>query len=420
MKRIGNATIAAGLTAGAVFLAGGCSAATPPEAPSPSISSWGDVLGAPSTGPSQVFEGCAKWEDSHTASLKKALTDIATKEVIETNLSPGVAVTAGCGETVLASIGVGRTEAGNKGTKVNPAKTKYDLASTTKPFTAAILLKLQEEGKLSIKEEVSTYLSGYKGGGKEKITLQQLLTHTSGLNSKVEDYRGIVGGATSPQDARNRIIAQNPTAEPGTEFAYSNSGYVVAWAVGEAALGASLQQKLTSDILEPLGMKSTSFHPKGECAPTKSDYTDQKFTCVQQDLLARAQGGESGHAGLFSTTEDLGRFAAMLVQKGIYAGKTVLKPESVEAMSKPQGNENYGAGMRINTAGKYCPSMSEGAFGHTGWNGTFLMADPKTGMWITLGMNASLLNRIPKVDDKISTARQALCNAVGTGYSALK
>jgi CubicO group peptidase (beta-lactamase class C family) len=352
--------------------------------------------------------------------LQKALVSTAQKYVIAPGVSPGIAIGVGCGETPIVSVGVGRTEPDGKGVTVSPATTKYDLASTTKPFTAAILLKLQEEGKLKLKDKVSKYLGGYTGGGREKITLFELLTHTSGLNSREEDYRGIVDKASSPQDARNRILAQTPTGEPGKQFAYSNSGFTVAWAAGEAALNGSLEAKLSADILLPLGMKNTTFRPKTNCAPTRSDYSDERFMCTQQDLLARKQGGVSGHAGLFSTTEDLGKFAAMLVQNGTFAGKTILKADSVKAMAKPQGDKNYGTGVRINADGKYCTKMSEAAFGHTGWNGTFLMVDPKTGMWITIGMNASLTNRIAKVDGQISTARTALCGIVGSSYTALQ
>lgn len=136
------------------------------------------------------------------------------------------------------------------------ADAPYQIASVSKQFTAAALLILEDEGKLSLDDKVSKYLPGISGG--DKIALRQLLNHTSGLQDYwPQDYSfADMAKPTTPQGIVDRWAKKPLDFEPGTQWQYSNTGYVVAGMIVEKVAGMSLLDLLQARVFKPLGIKA--------------------------------------------------------------------------------------------------------------------------------------------------------------------
>ncbi len=264
--------------------------------------------------------------------------------------------------------------------------TIFDLASLTKPIaTASSILLLVEQGKLSVTDRVAKHLPEFAAHGKEKITVEQLLLHTSGLlaDNPVADYR----------DGRAKAlerICQLPTQnEPGSRFVYSDVNYIVLGELVEKLGGMPLDQFAAKHIFTPLGMKETGYRPaeklRERCAPTEK--RDGKWLVGEvHDPRAALLGGVAGHAGLFGSADDLAVFAQMLLDGGSYKGTRVLAPATVKLLTTPRPVPLAGGKSGLRTYGwdvqtPYSANRGElfsatRSFGHTGFTGTSLWIDP--------------------------------------------
>ncbi len=262
----------------------------------------------------------------------------------------------------------------------------FDLASLTKPIaTASSIFVLLEQGKLGLTDLVSQHVPGMPFQG-AKITIAHLLTHTSGLiaDNALSDYRD--GRAK----ALDRVYALKPKVEPGTQFIYSDVGYIVLGDLVERLGGMPLDAFAKKHVFAPLGMNETGFRPaeklKERAAPTEKREGRWMLGEVH-DPRAYAMDGIAGHAGLFSTADDLAVYSRMLLSRGAYNGKRVLSAASVEAMTAPRSVPG-GDGAWLRTYGwdmKTGYSKNRGdlfpvgkSFGHTGFTGTSLWIDPTT------------------------------------------
>ncbi|MCI0376950.1 MAG: DUF1343 domain-containing protein [Gemmataceae bacterium] len=276
----------------------------------------------------------------------------------------------------------------------------FDLASLTKPIaTATAIMMLIEQGKLRLADLVSDHVRGMPFQG-AKITIEHLLTHTSGLiaDNALKDYQD--GRAK----ALERVYALKPTAEPGTKFIYSDVGFIVLGDLVERLSGEPLEKFTRKRIFEPLGMNETGFKPQGKlkdrAAPTEIR-DGQWMQGEVHDPRSHLMGGVAGHAGLFSTADDLAVYAQMILQGGDYNGRRLLKPETVKLMTAPRPvpggktpvsprPEGEGPGVRgwqrglgwdmltsysANRGTIFPPGKS---FGHTGFTGTSIWLDPDT------------------------------------------
>ncbi|HET8656313.1 MAG TPA: serine hydrolase domain-containing protein, partial [Longimicrobiaceae bacterium] len=162
---------------------------------------------------------------------------------------PGAALAVGRGDHAIVEEGIGTTDWG--ATPVDPDRTMYDLASLTKVVatTTAVML-LVEDGKMSLDAPVSRYLPEFSGGAKDRVTIRQLLTHTSGLPA----WRELWG---TPDEALYRAITTPLVREPGTRVEYSDVGFVVLFAAAQRAAGEPLPELLRRRVWAPLGMNST-------------------------------------------------------------------------------------------------------------------------------------------------------------------
>jgi uncharacterized protein YbbC (DUF1343 family)/CubicO group peptidase (beta-lactamase class C family) len=259
--------------------------------------------------------------------------------------------------------------------------TVFDLASLTKPLaTAASVMVLMEQGKLRPSDRVALHWPAFAANGKEAVTVEQLLLHTSGLiaDNPVSDY------ADGREKALERVAALKLEAPPGTRFRYSDVGYIVLGELVERVSGRPLDQFAREHLLAPMGLTDTGYRPpealRARAAP--ADRAEGRWLLGEvHDPRARAMGGVAGHAGLFSTVEDLLTYARMLLDGGTCNGRRIFKTETVAAMTKPRpvpgGLRSWGWDVNSSySANRGSAFPRETGFGHTGFTGTSIWVDP--------------------------------------------
>lgn len=264
--------------------------------------------------------------------------------------------------------------------------TIFDIASLTKVVaTTPAIMQLVEQGQLSLDEPAAKYWKNFIGYNKEKITIRELLTHTSGLPSTltIKNNMQIV----------DQINQLQPTHSPGTAYLYSDLNFVILAYVIEAVTGEPFAYFVEKHIFQPLNMRHTFFLPPkyliNRIAPTEVINDVIRWGEVH-DPIAHAIGGISGNAGLFSTAEDLAQYAQCLLNRGrIKNKKYLLGPLTILKMITPQTplhlSEQRGLGWDIDSTFSARGILSStSSFGHTGWTGTSLWIDPDTSTWLII------------------------------------
>ncbi len=323
--------------------------------------------------------------DSFRAQWRRPLEELAQR-AIDSGAAPGVLARIGSGHEALAQACVGARAIDPEREELS-ADTLFDLASLTKPIaTASSVLKLVERGQLQLDAPLARYLPEFGANGKESITLEQLLRHWSGLiaDNSLADY------ADGPQRAWERICALAPAHPPGSKFVYSDVGYIALGVLVERVSGLSLDQFARREIFEPAGMRDTCFRPRVElharCAPTEPRDGVMLRGEVHDPRAARL-GGIAGHAGLFSTLEDVSRWCRMLAHRGVIDGVRVLSRQSADSLLTPRWLANGEGGRTLGLDCDTAYSSPRGTMprglsvGHTGFTGTSLWLDPATKVW---------------------------------------
>jgi len=269
------------------------------------------------------------------------------------------------------------------------ADTVFDIASLTKCVaTATSVMKLVEEGKIRLNDPVATYLPEFAKNGKEGITVRELLTHFSGLKEDLD-----LKSAWRGREAAYRMVMdEKPVFAPGSRFQYSDVNFETLGFVVERVSGLSLDEYARQNIFAPMGMTETRYLPpsqwRGRIAPTEYDENHVMLRGTVHDPTARRMGGVAGHAGVFSTADDLAKFAEEML-----TGFHVLSAQAVEKMTTPQGPPTAtvlrGLGWDIDSPfssnrGEFLPV---GSFGHTGFTGTSLWIDPVTNSYVIILTN---------------------------------
>src|SRR5579859_6725911 len=211
--------------------------------------------------------------------------------------------------------------------------TVFDLASLTKVIaTTTAMMQLFEEGKVRMNDPVAKYLPEFAQNGKEDITLRQLMTHYSGMAPDLD--------LTTPWEGKNTAyqlaFVEPPETTPGSGFVYSDINFIMLGAVVERVSGETLDAYTAKHVFTPLKMTRTRFAPppswRPKIAPTQYDENEHMLRGVVHDPTARRMGGVAGHAGLFSTADDLAKFAQALLN----GGDGILSPEAVQKMTEPE------------------------------------------------------------------------------------
>jgi len=269
--------------------------------------------------------------------------------------------------------------------------TIFDLASLTKVIaTTTAVMQLVEQGKVRLNDPVAKYLPEFAQNGKDDVTVRQLLTHYSGLAPDLDLKMPWEGKET----AYRMAFAETPEDPPGSRFSYSDINFIVLGALVERVSGQSLEEYCERHIFVPLKMMHTRLLPpaawRAKIAPTQYDENEHMLRGVVHDPTARRMGGVAGHAGLFSTADDLAKFAQALLN----SGGGILSPLSVEKMTQPEQPPSApvlrGFGWDIDSpfSSNRGDLLPVGSYGHTGFTGTSMWIDPTTQTYIILLTNA--------------------------------
>ena len=282
--------------------------------------------------------------------------------------------------------------------------TIFDLASLTKVLAATpAIMTLVEQGKIRLDDKVKRYLPLFTGGGKENITLRELLTHYSGLRADFDLSKVWTGYDAAMQE----LWSETTQSEPGKEFLYSDLNFIALGEVVREVSGQPLDAFVKEHIYSVLRMNETTYNPpeswRPRIAPTETrdrslQYLKGHDDSAASQVILRGEvhdptawrmGGVSGHAGLFSSARDIAIYAQMLLNRGRYQGVRVFSPLTVRAMTTPQSPKGStalrGLGWDIET-GYSSPrgDLFADGYGHTGFTGTSLWIHPATGTFIVI------------------------------------
>lgn len=326
----------------------------------------------------------------------------------------GVVIAVGRNGFLVDERAVGNRTVGENAESMT-ADTIFDMASLTKPIaTATCVMKLIERGEVRLEDPITKFFPELDRHGKRAITVEMLLRHRTGLipDNPIGDY------AEGPARAWEKIADLRLTATPGDRFVYSDVNYIILGKLVEKVAGLTLDKAAAAWVFEPLGMTDTGFLPgdKARCAPTEP-FEGEMLRGTVHDPRARALGGVAGHAGLFSTANDLAKYAQMILNEGVGAnGKRILSPLTVRLMTDPGDTpprQRRGLGWDVETSFSSPRGALFGprSFGHTGFTGTSIWIDPDSKTYVIV-----LTSRL--YPDGKGGSPTALRNKVATAVAA--
>lgn len=293
--------------------------------------------------------------------------------------------------------------------------TIFDLASISKIFTTTAAMILYDQGRFELDDKVSKHIPEFAANGKEDVTIRQLLTHTSGFTAWVPLYTK----GNSREDRMNLVLEHPLINEPGSTYTYSDLNMITLGLLIEKLSGQRQDEFVKAYITEPLGMADTMYNPpaslKKRIAATEYQPAINRGLVWGEvhDENAWSLDGVAGHAGVFSTAEDLAKLAHMYLNDGRYGGVQILKPETVEKIVENQipqfPGDDHGLGWEL-AQGWFMDALSEGtSLGHTGYTGTSIVVNRNNGTIAIL-----LTNRVHPSRSTVSTnvARRQLARQV--------
>jgi len=344
------------------------------------------------------------------------IADSIVQSGIARGVYPAAVLLIGRRDTVLHRRGFGSFEWG-RGPAPTPDSTLWDLASLTKVVgTTGAVMRLVEDGRIRLDAPVSTYLPRFRGPGKDQVTVRMLLNHTSGERSYLPFFR-----LAATRDSAITLLYHEPLRRrPGAAAEYSDLNFLLLGLLVEAVSGEPLEQFVPRAVLTPAGMTHSLYRPptgaSRKVAPT-GRWRGHPVCCAVNDQNAARMGGAAGHAGLFSTGEDLARFARLWLNHGQLDGRLVFQPATIAEFLRPDpgsGDRLLGwerpPGNRDDSA--YGHLLSERAFGHTGWTGTLLWIDPAQDLFLVFLTNRSYAPRTGGSIRQLRGLRGALADAV--------
>ena len=283
--------------------------------------------------------------------------------------------------------------------------TIFDLASISKLFTTTAAMTLYEDGAFQLDDPVAKYIPEFAANGKENVTIEQLMTHTSGFKPWIPLYT-IEGNR---EDRLQYVFNYPLQAEPGTEYTYSDLNMITLGALVERWSGMRLDEYVKQEITEPLKMHDTMYNPPAElkeriAATEYQPWTNRGLVWGEvHDESAWSLDGVAGHAGVFSTASDLAKFAHMFLMEGRYGGTRILKSSTVKLLTENRipefPGDDHGLGWELQQ-GWFMDALSESTtLGHTGYTGTSIVVSP-TNQTIAI----LLTNRVHPTRETVSTS----------------
>ena len=372
-----------------------------PLAPAPAPASTSDdVLAAP------------------PAALDIPEIDAIVTKAIRGGRAPGAVVIVGRRDGVVFRRAYGRRAIIPQREEMT-ADTIFDLASLTKPLVVGSLIQwLVQEGRLDIHRPVVDYLPEFGVREKYLVTVEQLLLHISGLppSNSLNDFKH------GPEKARELTLGGWLYKRPGREFIYSDIGYIALGEMIEAITGERLDHTAERVMFGPLGMRDTHYcatlcdDPR--VAPTELNYgwTKNPIRGEPSDTRAHRLGSVAGNAGLFSTADDLARYARMLLSGGELDGVRVLSPGSVAELMQPRAVPKAKRTLGFDVSSGFSSGrghhLSARAIGHSGYTGTSFWVDPELDLFVIFLSNRNHPFSTGKVTDVQAMVTDAAARAL--------
>lgn len=377
----------------------------------PGFFSRGDGLKRPFVGGDADSGDESLFADTLSRTIQDSIRAVLDRAIADSAFPGGYAI-VGRKDRILARYGAGHLDGAE--TPVPDERTLWDMASLTKVTALEpAMMQLVEQGKLEIDAPVQKYLPTWTGPNKEKVLIRHLLTHASGLPA----WRPLYKEADSQDSAMKLVYATGLDTLPGVRMLYSDLNAILLGEVLKAITGQRIDAYDRTHIFGPLKMNDTQYLPPSSLlpriAPTEVDPWRQRHLRGEvHDENAAILGGVSPHAGLFSTAQDMARYAQMYLNGGVLDGKRIVSEATIRQFTTaydttfsnrallwetPTGN---------NSAGHL---LKRPAFGHTGFTGGSLWIDPAHDVFILL-----LTNRVnpTRTNLKIGGVRQKLADAV--------
>ncbi|NVO20356.1 MAG: serine hydrolase [Bacteroidetes bacterium] len=370
-------------------------------------------------------------EDADIPSASLARVDSIVREGMQAKAYPGCQVLIAVNGKVIYSKSFGYHDYSNKEPVLN--SDIYDLASVTKvAATTLAVMKLHDEHKIDPKKPLSRYLPMLDNSNKNKISVQEVMAHQAGLVAWIPFYKKAMEGGKWDSAIFSRVadssfslrVAENlyvrkdypawmldsivrSPLSPKKEYKYSDLGFILMQQAIEHIAGMPLDQYVKNEFYSPMGLPTLGFHPR-ETFPLKRIIPTENDTVFRRQVVhgdvhdpaAAMMGGVAGHAGLFGNATDLAALFQMLLQHGNYGGQHYLDSSTIEEFTSRQfpGNRRglgFDKPQDPGEEGPACADASPRSFGHTGFTGTYVWADPDNQMILVF-----LSNRVnPDAED---------------------
>lgn len=359
--------------------------------------------------------GASAWAQTFPAA---ADLDAITEQAIKDGYMPGAVILVGHNGKVVFKKAYGDRA-------LEPAKEKatvdtiYDAASLTKVIaTTPAMMKLVETGRVRLDDLVTAYLPEFQGGMSD-ITVRDLMIHFSGLRPDLD----LVPVWSGYDTGIKKALVDKPTDPRGTKFVYSDINFELLGEIVRRVSGKTLDEYVQEQVYRPLGMRDTTFRPPASwiprIAPTEIDATTGKpLRGVVHDPTARYMGGVAGHAGVFTTADDLAIYAQMLLDLGKRGNTRIFAPATVErftARATPL-NQPVERGLGWDIDSPYSSNRGEiwvGGYGHTGFTGPAIWIHPASQSFLVIMANRNH----PKGGRSINSWRSKVASAVAAAVS---
>lgn len=269
-------------------------------------------------------------------------------------------------------------------------QTVYDLASVTKMLSTTLaMMKLVEAGKVRLDDPLSRYLPYLKRSNKEKLTIRQVMSHVARLKSFDAYWKHAYGEDDPCASIIEQIIDAPLTDE--TKYLYSDLGFILLGDLVEHVSGQPLDLFVGRHFYEPMGLCSTHFLPVDSgidsllIAPTEYDniLRNAQIQGTVHDPNAFVMGGVSGHAGLFSTADEVAALLQMLLDGGVYGGHRYLREETIAEFNTCYYQSigcrrglGFDKPILVTGGGTCCDEAPQQSYGHSGFTGTLVWVDP--------------------------------------------
>jgi len=386
--------------------------------------SWMAGLGAAPILPAVLRLSRAAAAQGTAAFSGSAALDAVIEQAVREDQAPGAVLVVGHGGAIVHRKAYGsRSLVPNR--EPMTVDTVFDAASLTKVIaTTSAVVRLFEMGKLRLNDRVVAYLPEFQGG-KSDVTVRNLLTHFSGLRPDLDLEPAWSGHETGIRMA----LAEKCVSPPGSTFVYSDINFILLGEIVWRLAGRPLPDFVAAEVFGPLGMRESMFNPPANLIPRIAPTEEVRGRILRgivHDPTARNMDGVAGHAGLFTTADDLALFARMMLGSGQLGGVRVFTPLAVTKFTTPQSppDQPILRGLGWDIESPFSSNRGElfpvGSYGHTGFTGTSIWMDPASSTFVILMANTvhpKIRGTFNSVRGRSATVSAAALGVAGPGIA---